>query len=107
MEIIEEKENGIIHIIIKGRLDSDSAPEADRVVKEIVVKENIRLLFDICDLEYLSSAGLRLILMAAKEVYKKGGQIVLCSLNEKVRKIFESSKLKTAESVVSGMKKFS
>jgi anti-anti-sigma factor len=107
MEIIQEKENGIIHIIIRGRLDSESAPEADRVVKKIVVKENIRLLFDICDLEYLSSAGLRLILMAAKEVYKKGGQIVLCSLNERVRKIFESSKLTTAESVAAGLKKFS
>ncbi|UCE51816.1 MAG: STAS domain-containing protein [Desulfobacterales bacterium] len=107
MEIIQEKENGIIHIIIKGRLDSESAPEANRIIKEIVGKERIRLLLNICDLEYLSSDGLRVILQTAKEVYKKKGQIVLCCPNERVRKIFESTKLMTAESVAAGIKKLS
>jgi anti-sigma B factor antagonist len=74
MEIIQEKENDIFHIIIKGRLDSESAPEANRIIKEIVGKKKIRLLFNICDLEYLSSDGLRVILQTAKEVYKKKGK---------------------------------
>jgi len=91
MQVFQENENGIIQIIIKGRL--------------AVGEENIRLLFDLCDLEYISSVGLRLILQTAKDVYEKGGQIVLCCSNEIVREILESSKLPIAETVEAGIKK--
>ena len=105
MEILQEFENGITQIIIKGRLDAETAPEADRLIKDTVGQEKIRLLFDLCDLEYISSVGLRLILQTAKDVYEKGGQIVLCCSNEIVREILESSKLPIAETVEAGIKK--
>jgi anti-sigma B factor antagonist len=105
MQVFKENENGIIQIIIKGRLDAGTAPEADRLIKEAVGEENIRLLFDLCDLEYISSVGLRLILQTAKDVYEKGGQIVLCCSNEIVREILESSKLPIAETVEAGIKR--
>ena len=76
MEILQENENGITQIIIKGRLDAETIPEAARVIKDIVGQEDIRLLVDLFGLEYVSSAGLRLILQTAKEVYEKKGQIV-------------------------------
>ena len=107
MEILQEFENGITQIIIKGRLDAETAPEADRLIKDTVGQEKIRLLFDLCDLEYISSAGLRLILQTAKAVYAKGGQIVLCCSNEMVREVLTSSRLLIANSVAAGIKKFS
>lgn len=107
MEIFQDNENGIIQITIKGRLDAETAPKEDRLINETVVKENIRLLFDLCDLEYISSAGLRLILQTAKEVYEKGGQIVLCCSDEIVREVLASSQLPIADSVAAGIKKFS
>ena len=107
MVILQESENGITQIIIKGRLDAQTAPEADRLIKDAVGQEKIRLLFDLCDLEYISSAGLRLILKTAKEVYEKGGQTVLCCSNEMVREVLTSSRLQIVDSVAAGIKKFS
>jgi anti-anti-sigma factor len=107
MQVFQEHENGITQIVIKGRLDAVTAPQADRLIKEALGKENLRLLFNLCELEYISSAGLRLILQTAKDVFKKGGQIVLCCSNEIVREILESSKLPIAETVEAGINKFS
>ena len=107
MEINQEKENGIVYITIKGRLDAETAPEAKRFIEENVDKENIRLIFDLCDLEYISSAGMRLILQISKNVHKKGGQIVLCCLNDIVREVIGSIQLPVAESVAAAIKKFS
>ena len=107
MEILQENENGITQIIIKGRLDAETAPEADRLIKDTVGKEKIRLLFDLCDLEYVSSAGLRLILQIAKAVYEKGGQIVLCCSNEMVREVLMSSRIPIVDSVAAGIKALS
>jgi anti-sigma B factor antagonist len=107
MQVFQENENGITQIIIKGRLDGETAPQAGRLIKEAVGEENVRLLFNLCELEYISSAGLRLILQTAKDVYKKGGQIVVCCSNEIVRELLESCKLQITETVEAGINKFS
>ena len=70
-----------------------------------------RVLFDLSSLEYLSSAGLRVLLGAAKEMRRKDGKIVLCALNEFVKEIFEVSGFQSlipiTESVESGIKELS
>jgi anti-anti-sigma factor len=108
MEIIQKEENGIVSIAIKGRLDADSASEAEKTVKNALEGETKRLLFDLAGLEYLSSAGLRVLLSAAKEMKRREGKIVLCSLNEFVKEIFEVSGFQSLipieESVASGIK---
>ena len=91
MEITQKEENGIIYISIEGRLDADSSPEAEKVVKEALEGQTNRVLFNLSALEYLSSAGLRVLLSAAKEMRRRDGKIVLCSLNEFVKEIFEVS----------------
>ena len=107
MVSVQENENGITQITIKGRLDAETAPDADGLIKDTVAQEKVRLLFDLCDLEYISSAGLRLILQTAKAIYEKGGQIVLCCSNELVREVLATSQLPLADSVAAGIKKFS
>ena len=91
MEITQKEENGIVSIGIKGRLDADSSPEAEKVVKEALEGQTTRVLFNLGALEYLSSAGLRVLLTVAKEMRRREGKIVLCSLNEFVKEIFEVS----------------
>jgi anti-anti-sigma factor len=91
MEIIQKEENGIVSIAIKGRLDADSSPEAEKIVKDAIKDQTTRILFNLASLEYLSSAGLRVLLGAAKEMRRKDGKIVLCALNEFVKEIFEVS----------------
>jgi anti-anti-sigma factor len=91
MEISQNEEKGIVTIAIKGRLDADSSAEAESVVKDALGGETNRLLFNLGELEYLSSAGLRVLLSAAKEMRRRDGKIVLCALNEFVKEIFEVS----------------
>jgi anti-anti-sigma factor len=111
MEIIQKEENGIVFIEIKGRLDADSSPEAEKVVKEALKDQTTRVLFNLSSLEYLSSAGLRVLLGAAKEMRRKDGKIVLCDLNEFVKEIFEVSGFQSlipiADTVESGIKELS
>ena len=108
MEIIKKEENGVICFAFKGRLDADTAPEAEQAVKSAFEEDTDRLLFDLGALEYLSSAGLRVLLSAAKEIKRRDGKIVLCSLNEFVKEIFEVSGFQSLipieESVESGLK---
>lgn len=91
MEITHKEENGIVSISITGRLDADSSPEAEKVVKKALAGPTTRLLFNLGALQYLSSAGLRVLLSAAKEMRRREGKIVLCDLNEFVKEIFEVS----------------
>ena len=107
MEISQKEEKGIVSITIKGRMDADSSPDAEKVVKEALGAEANRLLFDLGELEYLSSAGLRVLLSAAKEMRRRDGKIVLCALNEFVKEIFEVSGFQSlipiSDSVESGI----
>ena len=96
MEINKKKEKGIVYLTIKGRLDAQTAPQAKRFIEENVEKENIRLIVDLCDLEFISSAGMRLILELSKKVRQKEGQIVLCCLNHIVREVIGSVQLPIA-----------
>jgi anti-anti-sigma factor len=111
MEISQKEENGIVSIAIKGRLDADSSLEAEQVVKEALGVDTNRLLFNLGELEYLSSAGLRVLLSAAKEMRRRDGKIVLCALNEFVKEIFEVSGFQSlipiTESVESGIETLS
>jgi anti-anti-sigma factor len=111
MEINQKEENGIVFLAFKGRLDGTSAPEAEETINTIFKGERNRLLFDFEFLEYLSSAGLRVILGAAKEMKRRDGKFVLCALNSYVKEVFEVSGfgaiIPIADSVESGIKEIS
>ncbi len=111
MEINQKDENGIVFLAFKGRLDGTSAPEAEETINTIFKGERNRLLFDFVFLEYLSSAGLRVILGAAKEMKRRDGKFVLCALNSYVKEVFEVSGfgaiIPIADSVESGIKEIS
>jgi anti-anti-sigma factor len=91
MELTHVKENENMIITIKGRLDAATAPVADNAIKKIMEEDCPRILFNLNDLEYLSSGGLRVILGVAKELKRKEGKLVLCSLHQFVKEIFEVS----------------
>jgi anti-sigma B factor antagonist len=72
---------------VSGRLDTTTAPSLETAVSEVVgVCEN--LVLDFAGLEYISSAGLRVILKAQKAMAAKGGMKVL-HVNETIMEIFE------------------
>lgn len=93
MELAVREEGGIVFLKIKGHLDALSAPEADRAVEEALSGEHSRLLFDLAEMDYISSTGLRVILSAVKGMKQKGGEVALCAMNKYVKEVFDVSGL--------------
>ena len=74
-------------IEIAGRLDTITAPSLDKTINE-VIDESKKLILDIKSLEYISSAGLRVLLSAQKKIGKNGSMIVKNVCTE-IMEIFE------------------
>ena len=85
---IEKKINGeAVTLIVSGRLDTQTAPELEKELDSILsgLKE---LTFDMTNLEYVSSAGLRVILKAQK-VMNAQGSMKLTGVNDSIMEVFD------------------
>ena len=85
---IEQKLNGTAAtLVVAGRLDTQTAPELDKALDGIVsgLKE---LTLDLADLEYVSSAGLRVILRAQK-IMNAQGSMTLTGVNDSIMEVFD------------------
>ena len=87
MEIKRNEVNGVLELGLVGRLDTSTAPELAAVVDEIA-SDVKNLVIDLGELEYISSAGLRVILTAQKKMNKQGEMLVK-NANEVIMEIFE------------------
>ena len=85
---IEKKQNAAeLTIALEGRLDTMTAPELDKELHECL--EGVtELVFDLASLEYVSSAGLR-VLLSAKKVMNKQGSMKVKNVNEQIMEVFE------------------
>lgn len=87
MEIIKNKEDSKLTVKVIGRLDTTTAPELDADLKESLVGIT-GLEIDFSELEYISSAGLRVLLTAQKTMNNQGS-MELSGCNDTVKEIFE------------------
>jgi anti-sigma B factor antagonist len=110
MDISQREIEGVVCIKLTGRLDADSAPAAEATVKELLQQGKSKLLFDLGELDYISSAGLRVILMTVKALQGQKGKLLLSSLRPYVREIFDvssfSSIIPITETVEAGLEQF-
>ncbi len=74
-----------------GHLDSTSSPELEKVLTESLAAGTRRLVFDFSDLDYISSAGLRVVLLAGKRLRPQQGKMVLVGMREIVKEVFAMS----------------
>ncbi|MFN3439542.1 MAG: STAS domain-containing protein [Acidovorax sp.] len=91
MNLEQEHRGDILILRPCGRLDSSSSPELERVVTEQLEAGVQRLVFDLSSLDYISSAGLRVILLAGKRLRASKGKLVLVGLQTMVREVFDMS----------------
>ncbi len=91
MNIAESREGAILVLSPEGRLDAQSAPGFQTQILERIDGGDTAILLDLAKLEYISSAGLRVILVAAKKLKDRSGKIVVCSLAEGVKEVFRIS----------------
>lgn len=86
---IEKKENGKeVTFVLSGRLDTTTAPQLEQQFQEDLAGRE-KLILDFQDLEYLSSAGLRVLLTAHKTMLKQNGGMVIRHVNEVIHDVFE------------------
>ena len=89
MEIGEERSEGTLVMAPVGRLDSVTSNELEKRLVARIDAGDRRLVFDMAGVEYISSAGLRVLLMAAKRLKDPAGGLVLCGLGPSVRTVLE------------------
>lgn len=92
MEVKLREVDHILVASVSGRLDTLSAPSFQKELEKQIEQGAKRIVFDFSDLEYVSSAGLRSILIIAKKAKSAEGELVCCRLRGLVRKVFEISK---------------
>ena len=87
MNITKSAENDKVTIAITGRLDTNTAPQLEAELKQSLEGTN-NLVLDFTKLEYVSSAGLRVILAAQKRMNKQGS-MVITNVKPTVMEVFE------------------
>ena len=87
MDIIKNVNGNALNIALVGRLDTITAPDLDKELKDSLSGIET-LAFDFSQLEYISSAGLR-VLLSAQKVMNKQGSMTLSNVNDSILEVFE------------------
>ena len=89
MDIREDRAEGVLVVAPVGRIDSNTSDALEKAVLGRLAGGEKRLVIDLQGVEYISSAGLRVLILVANKLRPLGGQLVLCSLGKSVREVFE------------------
>ncbi|WP_026511527.1 STAS domain-containing protein [Butyrivibrio sp. LC3010] len=90
MNIYKEREGSILKVKIKGSVDAVTAPELDKAI-ENEIPDITDVLMDCKDMDYISSAGLRVILKTYQSLLGKGGKVVIEHVKSELMYIFEDT----------------
>lgn len=78
----------ISKIKIDGYLDSSTFPKLQEHLAQMVAQDRVRLILDLADLDYISSAGLGVLMGMLREVREKGGDLKIVNMSEKIERVF-------------------
>ncbi len=91
MEVKFTKKDDVAVIEVEGRMDTLSAPDFEKQIQGWISQGEANFVVDFSRLDYISSAGLRSLMVAAKAAKAKGGQLSCCALQGVVKKVFDVS----------------
>ncbi|MBQ0107744.1 MAG: STAS domain-containing protein [Phascolarctobacterium sp.] len=89
VKVTKEAERTIAEIM--GRVDTTTAPEFQKLITDVMLEKPKRLILDCAQLEYISSAGLRALLIIAKTAKAAGINVNLCALTDFVVDVLATS----------------
>ena len=95
MEITTRDVNDVKVVQIEGELDTGSSPDAQNQLDQLRGQGVKKILLDLTNLDFISSAGLRVLLATAQELKENGGDLRVCSLNREVKEVFDISGFST------------
>ena len=84
-----DEENSVARVALKGALNTDTAPRFEKRLEEVVQGGHQLIVLDMKDLDYISSAGLRVIFKAAKEAKAAGLRMAAANRKPHIDKVFE------------------
>lgn len=102
MDIFEVKKDGWLILDLKGRMDAMTSPVVREKIMEIIELGETNLLLDFSGLDYISSAGLRVLFEAAYKIQDLSGKIGCYGVNANVRKIFSIADLQSDINIYDG-----
>jgi anti-sigma B factor antagonist len=89
MEIRKEKRDDALVMQVIGRLDASTAAELEHNLIPVMQQDRTKVILDFADLEYISSAGLRVLLLAMKTTKKVAGELIICNMKDHIKEIFD------------------
>ena len=99
---ISTSESGDVRVLsFEGNLDTNTSPDAENEINGLIDGGAQKLLVNFEKLDYISSAGLRVLLATAKKLKASGGDLKICCLNQTVQEVFDISGFATILSVAS------
>lgn len=90
LSIETDTTQGVSVMKVKGRVDSDSAPELDAALMNLLNENRNKLILDLQEVNYISSAGLRAMVKAYQAAKKSGGDVRLASVSEPIEVILRT-----------------
>ncbi|WP_281685365.1 STAS domain-containing protein [Thalassobaculum salexigens] len=91
MQIDTATHGELLEVAPKGRLDSNTSPELEKALLERIGAGQTKITVDFGGIDYVSSAGLRVLLVAAKRTAAAKGQFSMHSMSPEIREVFEIS----------------
>jgi anti-sigma B factor antagonist len=101
MEIVIGQSEGVSTVEPKGRIDSTTAKEFGDRVCELIRSGARRVVIDLANIAYMSSAGFRALLIAGRLAQETQGKLVLCGVAGEVQRVFDIAGLTTAFQICS------
>lgn len=89
MKISEDKKGEIVILSLNGKLDVTTSGDFETKILNMIDKGENKLIVDCCQLDYISSSGLRVFIVGSKKLKNLGGEIVISSLKDSIRNVFD------------------
>ena len=90
MQVTETREGEVIQLSVEGRVDTTTAPDLQKQILDAFQKVR-HVVIDFMNVEYISSAGLRALLLGQKTATGKGGSLKILNVNDAVKQVFDMS----------------
>lgn len=91
VEILEKQKDDVLVLEIIGRLDAISSRTAEDKIFNCISNGKKKLLFNFSQVDYLSSAGIRLLLRTTKKLKTVSGKLIVCSISSNIMDILKMS----------------
>ena len=91
MDVATERRNDVLSVLVSGRIDGINVAEFEETVRAAIEDSDQAVVMDLEQLSYISSPGLRVLLLIAKDLMGRDAGFAVCAMSDQMRKVFETA----------------